>query len=204
MIALIPVGIDDLPFLTALQSNDFGLNLVAELIGVTLESTVVYVLLRLYVERRERNKWWYTRHRLGSRVGWQHTILLDKLSEGEDGNAYIIVHRWCEESLKCIKEVKQEYSYAFTPEMAGALETYEGELSQHALSIEMRQWRALDTIKFSNDILVAFLKTARVLDNDIKHLFAWSDKQIMDIIGRLTDSDPNAAAIPKNKRYFRA
>src|SRR5688572_25942287 len=104
-------------------------NIIAELFGIALTVLVVDRLLTYHENKQERTKWRATRQRVGARVGWAHTILKDKLNESPK-NAYEIFYDWCNATLEATKQTKQQYSYAFTAEMAGHLEEYEEEVNQ--------------------------------------------------------------------------
>ena len=180
--------------LEALFSREFGLNLLAEFIGVTLEATIVYLLLKRYFEHKEKRKWKGTRRAFGNRVGWKHAGLLDELLPS-DSNAYVVIHGWVQEALAEIKAIKSEYAYAFDADISGKLEIYEYLLRQTAGGMEVDHH--LD-YRFENaykgwfetldKVAVEFLRSASVLENDILHLFQWGENA-HHIRRRLLESD---------------
>lgn len=178
-----------------LCSRDFSLNLIAELIGVALEATIVYLLLQRYIDQKEKRKWRITRQALGERIGWLHTILMDEVLNS-DRNAYAVVHTWADKTTAEIRRIKSEYSYAFDAKVAEDLENYELFVRQTAPSIEFHQLSNFKWFDSIDKMAIDFLRSASVLENDIVHLFQWGEEGLRKLKERLGQSDPKSGEIP--------
>jgi hypothetical protein len=183
-------------------NTDMIQNLVAEVFGIAVTVLLVDRIIQWRQKKTERSKWRSTRGRVGSEIGWEHTVLRDKLDEPHQ-NAYETFDNWCITVLDKAKEVKQLYAFAFTAEMAGALEKYESYVSDTAGGIRLNQWRNLDTLKLINNAACDFLRAADVSENDIEHMFRWTDAHVVGIRERLASSDLSAARVPKPSKYWR-
>jgi hypothetical protein len=183
-------------------NTDMMQNLVAEVFGIAVTVLLVDRITQWRQKRTERSTWRSTRGRVGWWIGWEHTVLRDKLDES-NRNAYEIFENWCMAVLEKAKEVKQQYAFAFTAEMAGALEKYESYLLDTVGGIRLHQWRNLDTLELINGALSDFLRAADVSENDIEHTFRWSDAHTVGIRDRLASSDLNAAHVPEPPKYWR-
>jgi hypothetical protein len=185
-----------------LISREMLQNVLSEIFGIIITVVIIDRLLQHREQQKERSMWRLTRQRVGEIMGWAHTVLRDKLRTHQD-NAYEIMFFWCQEVLERAKEVKQQFSFAFTAEMASSLEEYEAEIRQTGFSIQIYQWDNLNTINGINDRIVDFLGASDVLSNDIEHLYSWKESHIIEIKEHLQASSLERADFPKPELYIR-
>jgi hypothetical protein len=181
---------------------DMARNLAAEGFGIVVTVLLIDRIVQWRQRRADQMKWSSTRRRIGESVGWEHTILRDQLAESSR-NAYEITDAWCMAVLERTKAVKQEYAFAFTAELSGALEKYEMYLRHTVGGIRLAQWSNLDTLAHVDDALVAFLRAADVRPDDVEHLFRWKEPHRVEIKERLAASDLRSAGVPPPPQYWR-
>lgn len=177
------------------SSIDMLQNLFAESLSILVTVAVIDRLLKMREEKEQRTKWRATRARVGEIVGFLHTGLLDKLADNSC-NAFEAVFEWSQDSLNKIGEAKQQYSYAFSAEMATSLEEYEKELRHLGGSVQSRQLARFDLLFWTNNLAIVFLKLASVPATNITHVFRWSPSQLDSIVKRLENSNINQANLP--------
>lgn len=163
-------------------SEDFLLNMSAELIGVTLEVALVTIIVRKYLDRRDRKKWGAVFSRKLEKILEVHHGMPKKIQEmeimGDVNVAYRIV-AWQDIIEDYLNEALAIIPPDYNEPMYKAVEKYQESLRRNSEAF-INQSMNIDILK---DINAAAKHLSKHLDESSQKDYSW-DKEFLSYISK--------------------